>query len=118
MTEMLESSAARKFPLAVITLIFAASCMGTGRWHETDSFVEGLKCGMTIEEIREHAKLFVGTEIYSPGPSNYPDFVVKKDATKINLWLKNGGLDIVEITWISGPAQMATETPKKLCERI
>jgi len=108
----------RRAVVNAIGAVFLASLLGCpagSRWEETDRFIAGLKCGMTAAEIERYAQSFKATEIYQPESADLPTLVVKHGTTKIGCWLTNGGVDGIDVSWISQPVKLTEEPRRSLC---
>lgn len=118
MNERCDVADPRRAVVNAIGAVFLASLLGCpagSRWEETDRFIAGLKCGMTAAEIERYAQSFKATEVYQPGSADLPTLVVKHGTTKIGCWLTNGGLDGIDVSWISQPMKLTEEPRRSLC---
>lgn len=102
-------------PIGAAFFMCLFGCPAGSRWEETDRFIAGLKCGMTVAEIEHYSRSFKGTEVYAPGSADLPTLVVKHDTTKIGCWLSNSGLYGVQVSWISQPMKVTQEPRRPLC---
>ena len=108
-------SAAKRPQLILALVLLLASC---GPWERADEFVSGLRCGMTVEEVRAYARDFEGADVRQENFKNSAPVVVTHGDTAIELWVENGNLQAAQITWHDGRPTNISKRPRvELCSR-
>lgn len=97
-------------------LLFVAQAACTGRWRDVDALAAKLRCGMTVQDVKNVAKRYSDTIVYPGRGVNLPDLVIQHGATNVDCYFDSGKLTAIQITWISEPARRKVEPRKELCQ--
>jgi len=94
-------------------MIIALSC---ARWEKTDEFVNGLRCGMSADEVRQRATTFGAKTHGDPfPPPNLPIVYVSNGETTIECWFSDGRLVATKVWWTNVPTRIKSEPRRELC---
>jgi len=108
-----------------VRLLFLAFICGStmscccNRWWRADGFVEGLRCGMTEEDVSRYTANFRGARFLKPERSCQFNVVLRVTAhrgTTIACWFRAGKLEVVQVDWISRPMRVTIEPKRYLCK--
>jgi len=86
------------------------------RWSQADKFVEGLRCGISEEELNRYAATFRGALVHKPEQPSQIDVIIIHGGTHVRCWLPNEKLEVIQVSWISGIMKVTTESKRYLCE--
>lgn len=97
----------------VLFLLLLVSC---GPWERANEFVAGLRCGMTVDELRRYTQKYEGAKLIEEKFAGAAPLVVTHSNTAIELWTRDGHLVAAQVTWHDGrPTEIARRPQIDVC---